>query len=157
MKRELHAPDYGMIPPQAADIEQAVLGTMMLYDTTLDYAMLHLNDKVFYKEVHQIIFRAAMDLHRDNKGVDALTVCDRLKQTGELELIGGPYYISQITATSQGRFETWVAILKQKYARREAIRIGYELQRTGFDDSIDELEAFTVLDRQHKELSDLLF
>jgi len=155
--RKQQEPDYGKLPPQAIEIEQQVLGALMTLPHTLDKALLNLRPEVFYKTTNQIIYQAIIELHRASKGVDMLTVAERLKQTGQLEQVGGAYYISTITTGNIGPFDEWCAILKQKFSRRECIRIGSELVNVGYDDSIDELESYNTLDANHKILSDLLF
>ena len=76
--------DHGMLPPQAIEIEEAVLGAIMMFPAAMDNAMMHLKDTMFYKEMHNIKFSAAVQLLRENKPVDLLTVTNKLKSTGKL-------------------------------------------------------------------------
>jgi replicative DNA helicase len=155
--RQSEEPDFSKLPPQAIEIEQSVLGALMTLPQTLDKALLSLRPEVFYKEANKLIYQAIIELHRDSKGVDMLTVAEKLKQAGQLDAVGGVYYISTMTNNNIGPFDEWCAILKQKFSRRECIRIGAELVNVGYDDSIDELESYNALDMNHKTLSDLLF
>ena len=77
--------EYGKMPPQAVDLEEAVLGALML------------ERDAFYKDAHQKIFRAIHKLFLNDDPVDLLTVSEALKQSGELEQVGGYYYLSQLT------------------------------------------------------------
>lgn len=156
-KNNFSSSDLGKIPPQALDIEKATLGALLSLPATLDKGITELRPEIFYRDSHQRIFKAITDLHRESKGVDLLTVTERLKQTNELEMVGGVWALTELTQNCFGAFDEWVAILKQKYARRECIRIGSELMTVGFDDTIDELESYNVIDSNHKTLSDILF
>jgi replicative DNA helicase len=117
---------HGQVPPQATDVEQSVLGALMTINQTLDIAAVQLLPEMFYKDSNKEIFTAITELHKANKGVDMLTVVNKLKERGKLEDIGGVYYISTLTQNCFGSFTDWCAILKQKYTRREAIRLGQQ-------------------------------
>ena len=89
--------EHGKIPPQALDLEEAVLGAMMLEKDKLSAVIELLQPEVFYKTEHQLIFAAIRRLFAQVKSVDILTVTDELRQTGELDMVGGPYYIAMMT------------------------------------------------------------
>ncbi|MFW5687888.1 MAG: DnaB-like helicase N-terminal domain-containing protein, partial [Bacteroidota bacterium] len=89
--------DHGRIPPQATDLEEAVLGAMMLEQNALTNVVDILKPEVFYKESHQKIFRAIFALFSESEPVDILTVTQKLQQRGDLDAVGGAYYISQLT------------------------------------------------------------
>lgn len=147
----------GKIPPQAIEIEEAVLGSLMLFRESQDYASINLKPEMFYKDANQKVYKAIETLYKLNKGIDMLTVTEQLRKTNELEDCGGPYYVTKLTDNCYGNFAEWCLILKQKYTRREAIRIGNELMQTGYDDLNDELQGYETIDAAHKTLSDLLF
>jgi len=147
----------GRIPPQATDIEQAILGNLMLFKESQDYASINLTPDMFYREANQKVYQAIAELYRLNKGIDFLTVSDQLRTAGELETVGGAFYVTKLIENCYGNFAEWCLILKQKYTRREAIRIGHELMQTGYDDRVDELTSYETIDAAHKRLSDLLF
>ena len=147
------------LPPQAVEVEEAVLGAAMLEREALQQIADYVKPQIFYKETHQIIYRAIHTLFNRSEAVDILTVVNQLKSTGELEAVGGAYFISELTSkiSTTANIEYHARIIMQKFIRREAIRIGHELQTIAYDDTIDELESFTAIDFQHKQLSDLLF
>src|SRR3954462_5247965 len=87
----------GKLPPQALDLEQAVLGALMLEKDALSSVIDILKPEVFYEERHQKIFEAIRVLFERPSPVDILTVTAALRQQGELEMIGGAYYITELT------------------------------------------------------------
>src|ERR1700751_3504789 len=86
----------GKLQPQATDLEEAVLGAMMLEKEALSTVIDILKPDAFYKPSHQSIYRAIVDLFNSSEPVDILTVTSKLKKNGELELAGGPYSIAQL-------------------------------------------------------------
>src|SRR2546430_13126524 len=87
---------FGKLPPQAVDIEEAVLGALMLEKDALTAVIDILRPECFYKESHQKIFTAIHALFHKAEPIDILTVTQSLKKSGDLELIGGPYFITQL-------------------------------------------------------------
>jgi len=129
----------GKLPPQAVDIECAVLGALML-EKGKDVIVLDLlTSKSFYNEAHQKIFQAILELSLDHQPIDYLTVIERLKKNAHLEEIGGPHYIAQLTSrvASAAHIEYHAKIIAQKFIQRELIRLSSEIQSQAYDDSID--------------------
>lgn len=130
---------YGKLPPQAIDVEEAVLGALMLerdaYVTVADI----INTKSFYKEENQKIFDAIKNLSEKEKPIDLLMVTQELKDREELDLIGGPGYITQLTrqVSSAAHIEFHARIIAQKFIQRELIRVSSEIQTKSYDDTID--------------------
>ena len=89
--------NQGRIPPQAVDLEEVVLGALMLEKNAVNEVIDILTPEAFYKEAHQKIFKAIKDLFGKSEPIDILTVTNELKQSGDLELVGGAYYISKLT------------------------------------------------------------
>ena len=89
--------EHGKVPPQATDLEEAVLGAMMLEKDAVSAVIDILSPKVFYMDKHQRIFKAIQSLFTKSEPVDILTVTNELKNMGELEMVGGPYYITSLT------------------------------------------------------------
>ena len=87
----------GRVPPQAVDLEEVVLGALMLEKDAVNAVIDLLNPEAFYKEAHQKIYKAIKDLFGKSEPIDILTVTNELKQQGELENVGGAYYISKLT------------------------------------------------------------
>lgn len=138
--------DYGKLPPQAKDLEEAVLGALMLENDAIDTVADILKPESFYVEAHQVIYRAIRELYQSNSPIDMLTVVARLRQNGDLEKIGGPYYIAQLTnkVASAANIEYHARIVAQKYIQRELIASSTEIIRDAYEDTTD---VFELLDR----------
>ncbi|MEO8147705.1 MAG: replicative DNA helicase [Bacteroidia bacterium] len=145
------AADLGKLPPQAVDIEEAVLGALMLEKNALNTVIDVIKPEAFYKEAHQKIFAAIHYLFHNAQPIDILTVTQQLKKTGELELVGGPYYISQLTnrVASAANIEFHSRIILQKFIQRELIRISTDIVRDAYEDTTDVL---ALLDKAEKNL-----
>ncbi|WP_423129268.1 replicative DNA helicase [Gaoshiqia sp. Z1-71] len=130
---------YGKLPPQAIDVEEAVLGALMLerdaYVTVADI----IDTDSFYKEEHRKIFEAIKYLSTHEKPVDLLMVTQELKNRNELDLVGGPLYITQLTSrvASAAHIEFHARIIAQKYIQRELIRVSSEIQTKAYDANMD--------------------
>ena len=130
---------YGKLPPQAIEVEEAVLGALMLerdaYVTVADF----IDTYSFYKDEHQKIFEAIKKLSMNEKPVDLLMVTQELKDRDQLEEIGGPAYITQLTrrVASAAHIEFHARIIAQKFIQRELIRVSTEIQSKSYDDTLD--------------------
>lgn len=115
----------GKLPPQDSEIEQAVLGAMLIDNNCLNVAMSKLFSEVFYKEAHYLIFQAIEKLYDKGQPVDILTVSDQMKKDGSLEQAGGIYYITKLTNSviSGANVEYHSVLLCEFYLKREAINI----------------------------------
>lgn len=143
--------NHGKIPPQAVDLEEAVLGAIMLEKDALASIIDIIRPEAFYKESHQIIFSAITRLFAKTEPIDILTVTNELKFTGELEIAGGPFYIAQLTnrVASAANTEFHTRIIIQKFIQRELIRISSDIIRDAYEDTTD---VFNLLDRAENEL-----
>ena len=130
--------EAGKVPPQAVDVEEAVLGAMMIEPNCVPDVLERLTAECFYKEANRKIFSAISALTKDHEPVDIFTVAEALKRTGDLETVGGPYYLSLLSSKvgAAAHVEYHVNILLQKHLQRELITISAEVQRDSFDDSI---------------------
>jgi len=144
----------GKIPPQAVDLEEAVLGALMLEKDALSTVIDILKPEVFYQESHKKIFEAIQQLFQKSKPVDILTVTAEMRQQGTLELIGGAYYITSLTnrVASAANIEYHARIISQKYIQRELIRISTEIITNAYEDTTD---IFDLLDHAEKNLFDI--
>ncbi len=131
--------DYGKMPPQAVDLEEAVLGAIMLEKDAIIAVMDILTPESFYKDAHQKIFKAVLDLSQELQPIDILTVTEELRKREELEEVGGPFYITQLTSkvASAAHIEYHARIIAQKYIQRELIRVSSDIQTKSFDESVD--------------------
>ena len=143
--------DVGKVPPQAVDIEEAVLGAILMEKDAVISVLDILKPESFYKDAHQKIYNAIVELSTKEKPIDILTVTEELRSNDELESVGGPFYITQLTnrVASSAHIEYHSRIVAQKYIQRELIRISSEIQNRAFDDSID---VDDLLDFSEREL-----
>ena len=146
--------EYGKIPPQAVELEEAVLGAVMLEKDAVLSVIDILKPGSFYKDAHQKIYRAIIDLSTQEKAIDILTVTEELRKSKNLEEVGGPLYITQLTSkvASAAHLEFHARIIQQKYIQRELIRVSTEIQKKAYDDSID---VDNLLDQAESELFDI--
>lgn len=146
--------EVGKVPPQAIDIEEAVLGAILMEKDAVITVLDILKPESFYKDAHQKIYNAIVELSTKEKPIDILTVTEELRSNDELESVGGPFYITQLTnrVASSAHIEYHSRIVAQKYIQRELIRISSEIQTRAFDDSID---VDDLLDFSERELFDI--
>jgi len=144
-------PDMGRVPPQAIDMEEAVLGAIMLEKEAIITVLDILKPESFYKDVHQRIYAAILSLNLRELPVDLYTVTEELRSEDELDNIGGPVYLTQLTSkvVSAAHVEFHAKIVAQKFIQRELIRVTSEIQGRAFDDSNDINE---LLDYSENEL-----
>ncbi|MBA3971416.1 MAG: replicative DNA helicase [Bacteroidetes bacterium] len=143
--------DIGKMPPQAVELEEAVLGALMLEKDALTNVIDILKPQSFYKDSHSRIFHAIEQLFTRSEPVDILTVTQELKKTGELDLVGGAYYITQLTnrVASAANAEFHARIVAQKFIQRELIRISTKTINDAYEDGSD---VFDLLDNAEKNL-----
>lgn len=129
----------GNVPPQAIELEEALLGAMMLEKDSVIAVQEFVVAEAFYVERHQLIFRAILDLSMELKPIDLYTVTEKLKQKKQLTEIGGASFLAQLTQKvgSAAHIEYHAQIIAQKYVQRELIRATTEIQRKSFDESTD--------------------
>ncbi|RLD68086.1 MAG: replicative DNA helicase [Bacteroidetes bacterium] len=141
-KEKVENSELGKIPPQALELEEAVLGAIMLEKNAALEILDLLIPESFYMEAHQKIFRAISDLSVEYKPVDMLTVTEELRKKNELDEVGGAYYVSKLTSNigSAVHLEFHARIIAQKYIQRELIRVASDIQKQAYDDGIDILD-----------------
>ena len=130
--------EMGNKPPQALDVEEAVLGAMLLEPNCVDQAMEELQADCFYDPKHRQIFEAMSKLVLDHTSIDIITVSSKLKETGSLEMVGGAVTLANLSENvgSAAHIEYYVKILKQKKIQRDLISASYDILRDSFDESI---------------------
>src|SRR4028118_1241394 len=145
---------YGKVPPQAKDLEEAVLGAIMLGKSAFDTVVEILKPECFYVEAHQRVYRSMQSLQQKNQPIDILTVVEELKTREELDLVGGPYYVTRLTNTvvSSANIEAHSRIILQKFIQRELIRISGEIIGDAYEDSTD---VFDLLDDAESKLFEI--
>ena len=144
----------GKIPPQALDLEEAVLGAMLIDKKGVDEVIDILQPDAFYKTAHQYIFNAIYQLFHDSQPIDLLTVSSALRKDGKLEIVGGEFYLVQLSqrVASSAHIEFHARIILQKFIQRSLIRISNEIIETAYKDSTD---VFDLLDEAESKLYDV--
>lgn len=147
--------EYGKLPPQAPELEALVIGALMVEKEAIHKIDLVEDD--FYKPEHQKIFSAIMRLKNARNPIDMFTVVDELKNSGDIDLIGGAYFITVLTSnvTSAAHLEFHAMIIKQKSISRNMIRMASEIQEMAYDESIDIAEVIEFTEKTFSEISTL--
>ncbi len=129
----------GKMPPQALELEEAVLGAMLLEKDAFVNVSEILKSDCFYKEAHQYIYDAITNLFSREQPVDILTVTEELRRMSKLDEVGGAFYVTQLTGrvASAAHIEYHSRIIYQKFLQREMIRISGVIQTKAFDDTED--------------------
>ena len=145
---------FGKMPPQAVDIEEAVLGALMLERDALSNVIDILKPDSFYREAHKLIFESIVQLFNNSEPVDIKTVVHQLRRNGKLDEVGGAYYIADLTTrvNSAANIEYHARIISEQSIKRELIRISSEIQRDAYEDTVD---VFNLLDRAEQSLFDV--
>lgn len=143
--------ELGKLPPQAVDLEEAVLGALMLDADAMTSVIDILRSEIFYKEAHQRIFHAIQSLFEKAEPADILTVVQELKRTGELEIAGGAFYVTQLTnrIASSANVEFHARIVIQKFIQRELIRISTDTLSRSYEDTED---VFDLLSKAEQNI-----
>src|SRR3984885_3443147 len=146
--------DIGNMPPQAKEMEDAVLGAIMLEKSAFDTVIEILKPECFYSEANQRIFKSMQSLAQKSLPIDLLTVVEELKIREELDLVGGPYYVSKLTnaVVSSANIDAHSRIILQKFIQRELIRISGEIIGDAYEDSTD---VFDLLDDAESKLFEI--
>jgi len=142
------------IPPQNLEAETAVLGSMLLEKDAIGTAVELLDENVFYKEANRIVFASIVKLYDLNKAVDTITLVEELKKQGSLEEVGGPSYITTLTASipTAANIEHYAKIVKEKAVLRNLISTSSQIISESYDGSID---ADMLLDKAERMVFDI--
>ncbi len=130
--------EMGNKPPQALEVEEAVLGAMLIEPSSVDMALEELTASSFYDPKNRMIFEAVTELVSERVSVDIVTVSSKLREKGNLEVIGGPVFLAGLSEKvgAAAHIEYYVKILKQKTIQRELITASYEILKDSYDDSV---------------------
>ncbi len=143
---------YGKLPPQNKELEEVVLGAIMLEKDKLSDVLETLpTPECFYVDAHQKIFSAIRRLADVGKPVDILTVTEELRRTDDLELAGGHFAVTKLTmnVVSSANVVAHAHIIKEKFIQRELIRICGQIVADSYEDKMD---VFDLLDKAETEL-----
>lgn len=143
--------NLGRVPPQARQLEEAVLGALMLDKDAVAVVVDILRPDSFYVDAHKEIYKAICELFTKSHPIDLLTVAEQLKSMGLLDVVGGPYYLVELTnrVASSANVEYHARIIAQKYIQRELIRVSTETIHEAYEDTTD---VFDLLDKAENNL-----
>ncbi len=141
----------GRTQPSAIDMEEAVLGALMLEKDAIEVVLDILQPEAFYRPEHQKIYTVIKDLAEDNKIIDLLTVSQELRNRNWIAEVGGAGYIAQLSnkIASAAHIDFHARIIAQKFIQRELIRVTSDIQRQAYDNTQD---VYQLLDQSEQEL-----
>jgi replicative DNA helicase len=144
----------GKIPPQAIDLEEAVLGAMLIDEKGVNEIIELLSPEVFYKRSHQLIYESIERLFRESEPIDLLTVSADLKKNKNFEPAGGDFYLISLSqkVSSSAHIEFHSRIILQKYIQRKLITISNEIIQKSYNESTDVMD---LLDEAESKLYDV--
>ena len=144
----------GKIPPQALDLEEAVLGAMLIDEKGVNEVIDILSPEVFYKKSHQLIFESIQRLFRESEPIDLLTVSADLKKNKNFEIVGGDFYLIGLSqkVSSSAHIEYHSRIIQQKFIQRKLITISNEIISKSYNESTDVID---LLDEAESKLYDI--
>src|SRR5690554_688668 len=131
--------DFGKMPPHSVDLEETVLGQLMLEDDVVISIIDTLKPESFYVRKHQLIYEAIFKLGKDQAPVNIQTVVEQLKKNETLEEVGGAFFIAQLTQkiSSAAHIDHHAKLIAEKFIQRELIRVASEIQEKAFDATLD--------------------
>jgi replicative DNA helicase len=140
---------YGKVPPQAPEMEESVLGAIMIDKDALITVIDIIKPEIFYDDRNGLVCEAMLSLFRKTQPIDLLTITEELREMGKLEEAGGVYYITQLTnrVASAAHIEHHARIIVQKHISREIIRVSSEATRDAYEDTTDVLELLQTTEK----------
>ncbi len=146
----------GKLPPQALDLEEVVLGALMLEKNALNAVVEFLKPEHFYLETHKEIYTAIVDLFKATEPVDMRTVVNQLRKSGKLELIGGAYYVAELTSkvSSAANIEYHARVIMEMAIKRELIQVASQIQSDAYEDTTDVFELLDKTEQSIFQISD---
>lgn len=150
---------YGKVPPQARDLEVAVLGAIMLDKQAITIATEILKPECFYVEQHNIIFSAMCEMYKNGEAIDNMTVVYKLKDLGQLNETLNPYFITTLTnsVVTGAHVEAHCRIIIEKHIQREIIRMASELIAEAYEDGADVFDLAAKVDTVGGNIQNALF
>jgi len=147
---------FGKMPPQANELEKAVLGALLIQNDAVFTIISVLKPESFYEPGHQEIYRSIINLATNHKPVDIITVAHELKSREQLDIVGGEVYLAELTdrVATASHLEFHARLVHQKYIQRELIKSAAEIQKRSYDDSEDVEELINFAESEIFNLSE---
>ncbi|MFW5850996.1 MAG: replicative DNA helicase [Bacteroidota bacterium] len=138
-KKEITELDFGKMPPHSIDLEETVLGQLMLEDDVVVNVIDTLKPESFYVNKHRLIYEAIYNLGKEQAPVNIQTVVEELKKKEKLEEVGGAFFIAQLTQkiSSAAHIDHHAKLIAEKFIQRELIRVASEIQEKAFDATLN--------------------
>ena len=137
------ANEMGKLPPQAQELEDSVLGAIMLEKEAYGSVADLLRPEVFYKDQNRMVYEAIRELAGKEQPTDALSVAEKMRSLGTLEKAGGAVYIADLTrrVASAAHLRYHAEIIAKKATARDLIAMAAQIEEKGFDETqdVDEL------------------
>jgi replicative DNA helicase len=145
---------FGKLPPQAIDLEQAVVGALLLERDALTTVISFLKAEHFYDSRHSAIYSAVVTLFQNTSPVDMRTVVHQLRVNGTLEFSGGAYYVAELTSkvSSAANIEYHARIIVEMTMKRNLITLSSQLTQDAYEDSVD---VFELLDKVEQRVFEI--
>jgi replicative DNA helicase len=153
---ENYQKETGKIPPQSVDIEEAVLGALMIEKDALTTVVDILQANSFYREANQRIYKSIINLFAKSEPIDLLTVTQQLRKEGELEFVGGAQYLAKLTSrvNSAANIEYHARIISQNSIKRDLIQAASVILRDAFEDTQDVFDLLDKTEQSFYEISE---
>lgn len=150
------AESLGKLPPKAEDLEEAVLGSLLLEKYALTEVIGYLRPAHFYSEAHKEIYQAIQDLYAASDPVDMRTVVAQLRKVGKLEIVGGAYYIAELTSkvSSAANIEYHARVIQEHHLKRELIQIASTVHQDAYEDTTDVFELIDWINNEMQRAQD---
>lgn len=157
-RADLRLYDLGKVPPQAVDIEELILGSVLLTNQCYEVVFPNMNEDFFYKDSHQKIFLAMKEMYNSREPIDIRTVTHYLRKSGDLDIVGGAYAVSQLTNSiaSTANIDAHVKIVTQKYIQRSIIKNCTEMITESYEDASDVFDTLNKLENFTTEINSFI-
>ncbi len=156
VREEISPPSGGKVPPQAVEVEQTVLGAMLIEKEAVPKALEVLDEDSFYRDAHRKIFQAMTSLFDKSEPIDVTTVTEELRRRSQLEAVGGPYYLTELTmkVTSAANVESHAYIVLEKAILRRLIEASSEITNRSYSPAEDPLELLDEAEQKIFEIAE---
>jgi len=149
---------FGKLPPEAKQMEQAILGAIMLESRSFERVAAILKTDSFYLDAHKTIFAAMQSLSDRYQPMDLITMFEELKKTNDIDKIGGAHYLTQLTnaVTSSAGLENHCHVVLEKYLKRELIKHAGAILNHAYEDTTDVFELIDKTEQSFSRINDNL-
>jgi hypothetical protein len=150
------AESLGKLPPQALDLEESILGALLLERSAYDKLKDFFKPKYLYSEAHKEIYSSIQLLVSKGAPIDMRTVANQLRIDGKIELVGGAYYIAELTSkvSSAANIEYHARVVMEMHIKRELINIASKIHQDAYEESTDALELLDQITEKAEATKD---